>query len=140
MLPFRIAPCQFLGGQSLAPSRLQRATHHAAHPRPYLALSSSRQIPLYPGSAQSIPIRCFYALEAAVLIGELCLVDAAYSGDWSRIGLISREQEVGLQQAVMAIAVIHSIEGIISAAIASSKGLNPLIAFLKGFAFGALGI
>ena len=73
-------------------------------------------------------------------MAELGLVDAAYSGDWSRIGIISQEQEIVLQQAVVVVAAIHSIEGLISAAIASSMNLNPAVAFVQGFFFGALGI
>ena len=36
-----------------------------------------------------IPRRYYVGLELAVLVAQLGLVDAAYSGDWSRIGIIS---------------------------------------------------
>lgn len=102
--------------------------------------TDTRQVPLFPGVEQSIDIKIYYALEAAVLIGGLGVVDAAYSGDWSRIGVISKETELILQQAVQIIVPIHAVEGLIAAAIARGKGTNLFVAWIKGFAFGALGI
>jgi hypothetical protein len=104
------------------------------------ATPSTRQVPLYPGSTQSLDIRIYYIMEAAVLVGELGLIDAAYSGDWSRIGVISTEVELILQLVVKAVLVIHAVEGVIAAAIAKDKGMDPLISWVKGFCFGALGI
>lgn len=38
-------------------------------------------------------------LQLGVVLVIFMLIDAAYSGDWSRIGVISKEQEQQLQQA-----------------------------------------
>lgn len=46
-------------------------------------------------------------LQGAVAVGLLGLVDAGYSGDWSRIGAISKETELQIQQAVQVIAAFH---------------------------------
>lgn len=41
-------------------------------------------------------------------VAVLGLVDAAYSGDWSRIGVLTTAQEQQLQQAVMFVAAVNA--------------------------------
>lgn len=45
----------------------------------------------------------FHAASAGIVLGELALVDAAYSGDWSRIGVISKGGWSGLVQCANAV-------------------------------------
>jgi hypothetical protein len=129
-------PSSILARKASRPSFVHRIRPSAA----CRATPTSREVPLYPGSTQSLDIKIYYILEAAVLVGELGLIDAAYSGDWSRIGVISTEVELILQLVVKAVIVIHAIEGVIAAVIAKEKGMDPLVSWIKGFCFGALGI
>ena len=58
-------------------------------------------------------------------------MDAAYSGDWSRIGAISKEQEAWLQSAVKALAVWHLLNGAAAFVIADQSSKSKLPATLK---------
>ncbi|KAF5840913.1 hypothetical protein DUNSADRAFT_15113 [Dunaliella salina] len=97
-----------------------------------------------PLSSIAIPNSVYSALCGAVVVAELGLVDAAYSGDWSRIGILSTEQELQLQQAVLIIAAIHGAEAAIAAYLAKGKGVDDvgelLAVALRAFFFGALEI
>jgi hypothetical protein len=48
--------------------------------------------------AQLIETPLYFLAEAIVLLGMLALVDAGYSGDWSRIGVIDKDMEPMLQR------------------------------------------
>lgn len=61
-------------------------------------------------------------LPLAVVLGISMLVDAAYSGDWSRIGAISHEMEVQLQSIVPLVAVGHGICAIGSGMVSARRG------------------
>jgi len=97
-----------------------------------------------PLSSIAIPKAVYSAICGAVVVAELGLVDAAYSGDWSRIGIITSEQELQLQQAVLIIAAIHGVEAAIAAYIAKGKGVDDagklLAVAIRAFFFGALEI
>ena len=65
-------------------------------------------------------------------------VDAAYSGDWSRIGAISTDTEAALKPLVNALGVFHVACAVVAARAAASKGRNPVSAGLKAAAVGFL--
>jgi hypothetical protein len=62
---------------------------------------------------------------------QLALVDAAYSGDWSRIGAITKEQELFLQPIVNFIIIAHAILGVITAQQAQQRGLDTAASGVK---------
>ena len=64
----------------------------------------------------------------------LAAVDAAYSGDWSRIGVISRDTEAWLQSALKALAAWHVLNAIAAYIIAdkNSKATLPVTAKVLG--------
>ena len=45
----------------------------------------------------ALPALCLLLPAGAIALAVFALVDAAYSGDWSRIGAITKEQELTLQ-------------------------------------------
>jgi hypothetical protein len=62
-------------------------------------------------------------LPSAVFIGTLALIDAAYSGDWSRIGVITEEQELFLQEVLLPFeAVGHGLCGVFAGWVSSQRG------------------
>lgn len=58
-------------------------------------------------------------------------VDAAYSGDWSRIGVISKEFEDSLKPLVVALGFFHIGCAVVAAKTASEKNLKVAPAVLK---------
>lgn len=65
-------------------------------------------------------------LQAAVFVGVLAAVDAGYSGDWSRIGAISKQDEVLLQQLLPSLALFHAFSACVSGVVAARAG-RPII-------------
>lgn len=63
-------------------------------------------------------------LQGAVFVGVLAAVDAGYSGDWSRIGAISKDTEDWLKQVLPLLGGFHVFCAIVSG-IAASKGGRP---------------
>lgn len=61
----------------------------------------------------------------------LAAIDAAYSGDWSRIGVISKDVELGLRPLLGLLGIFHIFCGTIAAVAASRKGYNPVPATAK---------
>ena len=59
----------------------------------------------------------------------LAAVDAAYSGDWSRIEVISKQDELWLQSALKALAAWHAVNAIAAYVIADQNHIPkvPLI-------------
>lgn len=59
----------------------------------------------------------------------LAAVDAAYSGDWSRIEVISKQDELWLQSALKALAAWHGVNAIAAYVIADQNDIPkvPLI-------------
>lgn len=58
----------------------------------------------------------FYSkcVQGAVFVGVLAAVDAGYSGDWSRIGVISQQDEATLQQLLPSLAAFHVFCAVVS--------------------------
>jgi len=75
-----------------------------------------------------------------VLLAQLALVDAAFSGDWSRIGVISTDTELLLQKVVLFIVAAHTVVGVITAYAAAQRDLNPVTNFGKGLLFGSMAL
>ncbi len=67
----------------------------------------------------------------AVFLVVLAGVDAAYSGDWSRIGVIPKELEDSLKPLVVALGFFHIGCAFVAGKSAASKNLNVLPAVLK---------
>lgn len=67
----------------------------------------------------------------AVVLVILAAIDAAYSGDWSRMGVISKEVELGLRPLLGLLGLFHIFCGTIGAIAASRKGYNPVPATAK---------
>ena len=61
-------------------------------------------------------------LQGAVALIVLAAVDAAYSGDWSRIGAISKGTEEALKPLVVALGGVHLVCAGVAGAAASRKG------------------
>ena len=61
-------------------------------------------------------------LQGAVALIVLAAVDAAYSGDWSRIGAISKETEEALKPLVVALGSFHLVCAGVAGVAASRKG------------------
>jgi len=67
----------------------------------------------------------------AVVLVILAAIDAAYSGDWSRIGVISEDIELSLRPLLGLLGIFHIFCGVIAAVAASKKGYNPVPPTLK---------
>ncbi|GLI67445.1 hypothetical protein VaNZ11_011638 [Volvox africanus] len=78
--------------------------------------------------------------QGAELVVYAALVDAGFSGDWSRIGVLTRDQEVLAQQAWWFILVAHSVVAAITVGYALRQGYPPLEAGFRGLLFGTLGL
>ena len=75
---------------------------------------------------------CMDAGGVALVI--LAAIDAAYSGDWSRIGVISKDTEAWLQSALKALAAWHVVNAVAAYVIAdkNSKATLPVTAKVLG--------
>eukprot|EP00878_Enallax_costatus_P003398 GHUV01003607.1.p1 GENE.GHUV01003607.1~~GHUV01003607.1.p1 ORF type:complete len:210 (+),score=59.55 GHUV01003607.1:313-942(+) len=82
----------------------------------------------------------YRALEAVLLTVQLAVVDAAYSGDWVRVGAITPEVESLLQKVVWVIVSLHLVCGVSAAVLAEQRGKSAVKAGLKGLLFGTLAI
>lgn len=82
----------------------------------------------------------YRVLEAVLLIVQLAVVDAAYSGDWVRMGAITPEVESLLQKVVWVIVSLHLVCGIAAAVLAEQRGKSAAKAGFKGLLFGTLAI
>ena len=61
-------------------------------------------------------------LTGSIALVILAAIDAAFSGDWSRIGAITKDQEAWLQSAVKALGVWHALNGAAAFVIADQNG------------------
>ena len=69
------------------------------------------------------------------------VIDAAYSGDWSRIGVLTLQQEEFLRGFVLLGAVIHVGIGVTAAGISKNRGEKRwLVRGMKAFIVGAVGL
>ena len=74
----------------------------------------------------SISELSIFPCAGSVSLVLLAGVDAAWSGDWSRIGAISKETELFLQSALTAAGVWHILMGLCAYIISSQNGRPPL--------------
>jgi hypothetical protein len=80
------------------------------------------------------------ALPGAVVIGILALLDAAYSGDWSRIGAITVEQEAQLRALVPVAAGGHAACAACAAVVSARRGERWAPRAAKTLASGFVGL
>mmetsp|Transcript_4219 Transcript_4219/g.8458 ORF Transcript_4219/g.8458 Transcript_4219/m.8458 type:complete len:184 (+) Transcript_4219:83-634(+) len=79
-------------------------------------------------------------IPAMICVLILMYIDAAYSGDWSRIGIISKSQEEFLRQFAIISVVIHGGLGIGAASISKRRGEKTYLSRgLKTFIVGIVG-
>lgn len=79
-------------------------------------------------------------VEFGVVVATLAVVDAGFSGDWSRIGVLTTDQELVLQELVKFIVVAHGVTAALTVRVAQENSYSIPEAVLKGFAFGSLGL
>jgi len=77
-------------------------------------------------------------LQGAVFVGVLAAVDAGYSGDWSRIGAISKETEGWLKQTLPLLGAFHVFSATVSGIAASRAGRPWQWPVVKASAVGGL--
>jgi len=79
-------------------------------------------------------------LPIAVVLGILMVLDAAYSGDWSRIGAITKEQEVQLQGFVPIIVGGHGACAAAAGVISARRGERWVPRAVKTLGAGFVGL
>ena len=77
-------------------------------------------------------------MQGIVALIVLAAVDAAYSGDWSRIGAISKETEEALKPLVVALGAFHLVCAGVAGVAASRKGNSVPKAVAKAALVGFL--
>ena len=78
-------------------------------------------------------------LQIAIVLALSMAVDAGYSGDWSRIGAITTDQEAFIRAFLVFVAVAHGVLGVVAYDIALKRGRDrggAVLAFLKVFVVG----
>lgn len=104
--------------RSLAPSRNQWQSRKTV-------CTSSDSLRVKVSDFVKTPLYSKY-VQGAVFVGVLAAVDAGYSGDWSRIGAISQQDEFALQQILPSLAAFHAFSAIVSG-IAANLGGRPVV-------------
>jgi len=120
------------GGDAMRQDRRRSPTSAAASgdddAAPLLAaLADISRTPLYRGP-----------LQVAVFLVVFMIFDAAWSGDWSRIGAISKETEAALKPVTGAICAVHLASAGVAWTAASRRGRSPTVPTLKALAVGVL--
>ena len=64
----------------------------------------------------------FAPLQASIAVALAGVVDAGYSGDWSRVGALTTEQEAWTRRFVAFVAVAHGVVGAIARDVALKRG------------------
>ena len=85
----------------------------------------------------------FAPLQASIAIALAGVVDAGYSGDWSRVGALTTEQEAWTRRFVAFVAVAHGVVGAIARDVALKRGADATsanAAFAKTFVVGFVGL
>ncbi|CAG9464677.1 unnamed protein product [Pedinophyceae sp. YPF-701] len=72
-----------------------------------------------------------YGVCGAIATGFLAMIDAGFSGDWSRIGAISTDAEALCRTITYVALPVHGAMGLWAASIAADKGENGALWFLK---------
>lgn len=78
-------------------------------------------------------------LQIAIVLALSMAVDAGYSGDWSRIGAITTDQEAFIRAFLVFVAVAHGALGVVAYDIALKRGRDrggAVLAFAKVFVVG----
>lgn len=63
-------------------------------------------------------------LAGAVMLVVYGVADAGWSGDWSRLQVLTKDQEAVARQAFTAIALFHLVCTAVATKISADKGLN----------------
>lgn len=84
------------------------------------------------------PVVSSKLVQGSIALIILAAVDAAFSGDWSRIGAITKDQEAWLQSAVKALGVWHVLNGAAAFVIADQNGKPKVPTTLKVLAIGTV--
>ena len=77
-------------------------------------------------------------LQIAVFLIVFMVFDAAWSGDWSRIGAISKETEAWLKPVSGVIGAVHLASAGVAWTAVSGRGGEPLVPVVKAWAVGVL--
>jgi hypothetical protein len=82
----------------------------------------------------------YSALETVILLGVLTAVDAGFSGDWTRLGLVSADVETTVKSTITSVGLFHLVCAPI-AVISSVVKKQPVVpALLHTLAIGGLGL
>ena len=73
-------------------------------------------------------VSCF---AGGVVLVILAAIDAGFSGDWSRIGVLSKDAELGIRSLLGLLGLFHIVCGSVTALDATQKGYNPVPQTLK---------
>lgn len=84
------------------------------------------QAPLYQGA------------QAAVVVGLAAAIDAGWSGDWSRIGAITGDDEAAVRATLPYVGAFHLVCAPVAYFAAASKGNDPVKATFKTLLIGGL--
>jgi len=71
------------------------------------------------------------SLAGGVVLVILAAIDAGFSGDWSRIGVLSKDAELGIRSLLGLLGLFHIVCGSVTALDATQKGYNPVPQTLK---------
>ncbi|KAL0039444.1 hypothetical protein WJX79_008666 [Trebouxia sp. C0005] len=88
--------------------------------------------------ASNLPLQLPVAIQPVVSSRIVQAVDAAFSGDWSRIGAISKDTELWLQSALGLLGIWHLIMGAAAYSIAEQHGRPKLLATIKALGVGVI--
>lgn len=84
------------------------------------------------------PVVSSKVVQGSTLLVVLAAVDAAFSGDWSRIGAISKDTELWLQSALGLLGIWHLLMGAAAYSIAEQHGRPKLLVTIKALAVGTI--
>lgn len=79
-------------------------------------------------------------IQGAKVLVILAAIDAAFSGDWSRIGAISTDTELWLQSVVKGFGIWNLAMGVVAYTIASQNSWPRLPATAKALAVGQIAV
>ena len=85
----------------------------------------------------------FAPLQASIAVALAGVVDAGYSGDWSRVGALTTEQEAWARRFVAFVAAAHAVVGAVARDVALKRGASATTAnaaFAKTFVVGFVGL
>ena len=93
------------------------------NPKPFL-VQHSKAIPFCPQTSRAYYSSCTVPFAGAVGLAVLALWDAGYSGDWSRIEVLSNDQEAFVRQSFNVLGLFHLACTAVAVKVVSDKGLN----------------